>query len=451
MIPLAPRERRRAGEAAALGAALAGESLAIARAPLPPLAGATIWLVALLLATVLVLGTALPIERVVSARGRIVAQGPTIVVQPLETAVLRALHVREGDRVQAGALLATLDPTFPSADASQLERRRAFLAAEVERLEAELAGRRPVVDPAEPASVLQAEIFEHRAAEQRAVIERYDERIRASEAALARVEADAGFLRTRLALSSEIEQMRIRLEDNRTGSRLSRLIATDGRVEVARNLAAASAAATTLRHELDALRAERETAVRQWSSRIAEQLAARRLELAAVGEELAKAVRRRELVELRAPEPGIVLEVARLAPGAVLRSGERIATLVPAVSALEVEVELAAIDQPFVEPGDPARLKFDALRHLRHGTAEGRVRSVSADGFTRHLDDRPSPAVLFRARIDLERFELKDLPEAFRPIPGMPLTAEIVVGSRTPIAYFLEGALRGVVEGFREP
>jgi HlyD family type I secretion membrane fusion protein len=245
--------------------------------------------------------------------------------------------------------------------------------------------------------------------------------------------------------------MRIQLEDNRTGSRLSRLVATDARVEVARNLAAAEAAAAAARHELEALRAERDTFLRQWSARLAEELAERRVELDRTREELVKAERRRELVELRAPRAAVVLEVARLAPGAVLRSGERLATLVPAEAPLEVEVEIAAADQAYVEPGQPVRLKLDAFRHLRHGTVRGEVRTVSADAFTRHRDERPTPTAVYRARVAITAVELRDLPEGFRLVPGTPLTAEILVGSRSLLGYFLEGALGALGEGLREP
>lgn len=432
-------------------AEFSSESRAIAEAPLPAAAGLMVWLVAALLVTLVGLAALVPIERVVTARGRVVAESPPIVVQPLETAVLRSLEVREGDLVEAGARLATLDPTFPDADAGQLARRVAGLTAEVARLEAEIAGREPLGEPDDPDLRLQRLVLAHRAAEHRAALARFDERIRAGEAGLRRLEGDSSHLRTRLELVGEIERMRIRLEDNRTGSRLSRLIASDGRVEVARGLAATEAAAAASRHELEALRAERDMFLRQWSARLVEELAARRVELDRTREELTKAERRRELVELRAPEAAVVLEVARLAPGAVLGSGERLATLVPVAAPLEVEVEIAAADQAFVKPGDPVRLKLDAFRHLRHGTARGTVRTVSADAFTRHRDERPAPAAVYRARISLAALELRDLPEGFRLVPGTPLAAEIVVGSRAVLGYFLEGALGTLGEGLREP
>src|SRR5262249_3745280 len=84
------------------------------RAP-PPLARATLYcVVALMLATV---GWAAgsQVDMIVTSQGKLVTTRPNLVVQPLETSVIREIHVRAGDRVNRGELLATLDPTFSQA------------------------------------------------------------------------------------------------------------------------------------------------------------------------------------------------------------------------------------------------------------------------------------------------------------------------------------------------
>ena len=55
-----------------------------------------------------------------TARGIVVSQSPTILVQPLDTAIVRSIDVREGQRVHAGEVLARLDPTFATADLAAL-------------------------------------------------------------------------------------------------------------------------------------------------------------------------------------------------------------------------------------------------------------------------------------------------------------------------------------------
>ena len=86
----------------------------------PPRRRVVLWLMALLFAAAAI-GLALArVDIVVSANGRLVTSESEIVVQPLETSVVRGIAVRMGDRVKAGQILATLDPTFTEADEAEL-------------------------------------------------------------------------------------------------------------------------------------------------------------------------------------------------------------------------------------------------------------------------------------------------------------------------------------------
>lgn len=427
------------------------ETAEITGAPEPLAARLTLWLLASMLALGIGLAAVLPIERVVAARGRLITEAPTIVVQPLEPAIIRGIAVRAGQEVTKGQILATLDPTFSSADASRLEREATSLGAEIRRLEAELAGQ-PFA-PAGPDGYdqLQRAVWGHRQAELAAGLANFDQRIEATLATIARSEAEGKHLRRRLGLVSEIEGMRSELQQREAGSRLSTLMASDNRLEVARALAASDGAGRTAGHELAALRAEREVFVQKWRARVAEELVGRRVALDRTREELAKASRRRDLVELRAIDDAVVLQLADVSVGSVLQSGQRLMTLVPRNATLQVEADIAGADQGFIAPGDPVRIKFDALRYLEHGTAAGRVRSVSGDAFSARGDDAPARPPFYRAFVDLEPVRLRKVPADFRLVPGMPLTAEIIVGSRTILSYFVEGALKSLDEGMREP
>jgi hemolysin D len=112
-------------------------SAAIANAPIPRSARGIVWMIASMVATLIVATGLIPIDRVVTARGIVVSQSPTIVVQPLETAIVRSINVHEGQPVRAGEVLARLDPTFAAADAATLAAQVTSLEAEVSRLRAE--------------------------------------------------------------------------------------------------------------------------------------------------------------------------------------------------------------------------------------------------------------------------------------------------------------------------
>src|SRR5436190_21242273 len=135
--------RRRGGADPTLPAILEFQwpSTAIVNAPIPRSARGMVWIIASMVVLVISVMGLIPIDQVVTARGLVVSQAPTVLVQPLETAIVRSIDVREGQEVKAGALLARLDPTFAAADLATLEAQVAGLEAEVARLSAEANGK----------------------------------------------------------------------------------------------------------------------------------------------------------------------------------------------------------------------------------------------------------------------------------------------------------------------
>ena len=97
-------------------------STAIVNMPMPRLArGFTLTLTSML-AVMLILSSVIEVDRVVTAGGVVVSRSPTIVIQPLDTAIVRSIDVNPGDVVHAGQVLARLDPTFATADMGEIGR-----------------------------------------------------------------------------------------------------------------------------------------------------------------------------------------------------------------------------------------------------------------------------------------------------------------------------------------
>src|SRR5271157_5283268 len=165
-------------------------SSAIIAQKVPRAAQGTVWAIGGLLAACLTAMGLIPVDRVVTAPGKVVARVPTIVVQPLETSIVRAIEVTEGESVHAGDLLARLDSTFTAADVGASESQVSALAAEVSRLEAEAAGRPFVYAGADPNLSLQAAIYAQRQSERKLKRETYQQRIGGLQAAIERSPTD---------------------------------------------------------------------------------------------------------------------------------------------------------------------------------------------------------------------------------------------------------------------
>src|SRR5690606_17945789 len=163
-------------------------------------------------------------DEIVVAPGKLSTSQPMLVVQPLETSIIRDISVRPGDIVKKGQLLATLDPTFSSSDAGQLKSRLANLGAQVARLRADVDGLSYA--PGETASAeekMQEQLFRQRRLAYEARIADFDAQIAQSQAVIDASLTQQTALDQRLAGLREIESMRSDLAQTGNGSRLALL------------------------------------------------------------------------------------------------------------------------------------------------------------------------------------------------------------------------------------
>ena len=124
-------------------------------------------------------------------------------------------------------------------------------------------------------------------------------------------------------------------------------------------------------------------------------------------------------------------------------------TLVPINAPLVAEITLRSSDIGRLRGDDPAVVKVDAFPFQRHGALQGRLQSLAPDSQPREGESPGPPA--HRARISFDTPSLPDAPPGSRLIPGMTVTAEIQVGARRIITFFIEPLLRGFRESIREP
>ena len=401
----------------------------------------------------------IPIDKVVTATGKVVSEQPSTVVQPLETAIVRSVDVREGQAVKKGDLLARLDPTFVVADSAALRSSVASLQAEVDRLQAEATGIDYRPADSNPFTTLQKTIFTQRRAERGFKMEGYTQKINSLQSQIQRAMGDVAGYTERVKVATELESKRAELAKLQVGSLINLLAATDARLEVQRGLEAARAQAGQGARDLAAMQAERDGYDQTWRNQVIQDLTDQSRKLSDAKENLAKAERRRQLVEIRADQDSVVQNIAKVSPGSVLQSGEQLMSLTPMDAPLEIEVNVPGSDAGFVHPGNPVTIKFDSFPSTQYGDAEGTVRTVSPDSFTGDPDEKKrgvqqmpqSGTVFFRARIGIDDVRLHDTPPGFRLGPGMPVAADVRVGKRSVLSYLLARVLPVALDGMREP
>jgi hemolysin D len=423
----------------------------------------TLYTVAVLIITAVIWASLSTVDQIVTAQGKLITTHPNLVVQPLETSVVREIHVAVGDVVQRGQALATLDPTFSKADVDALRTRIAAFDAAIERLEAELNARDfTAPDPANPEDAVQARLFLQRNGYYEASLGNYDAQIASLQAKLQTNKSEEALTAQRLETLRSIEAMRSELMDRETGSRLNFLLSRASRLEVEDSLSHMRGDQVDLTHKLGKTRAERQVFIEDFRRTALQDLVDTLAKRNAAAEDLKKAELRQQLVVLTTPVDAVVLEIAHRSIGSVVREAETLFSLVPRDAPLQAEVNVDSKDIGEVAVGQPVRLKFEAFPFQKYGTASGVVRVISQDSFTPEAggdtaghaprEEAGHPAKPFyRVLVDLTDMRLRGLPEQFQMLPGMTLTAEMKVGSRRVISYFLYPLLRGLDESIREP
>jgi len=417
----------------------------------PWIARATLYVLVAALATAGIWTALAKVDRIVVAPGKLVTTASTIVVQPLETSVVRSLAAHVGDVVRNGQTLATLDPTFSEADAGQLQGKIRSLAAQIERLECELDERPYAPKNVDDEARLQSAIWDRRTEQNKAKLASYNQQIRHVEAEIATKNADRTALETRLAVAKELESMRNFLMQRAIGSKINYLDAKGQRLQIEREMELASNNVTELDQESERYKAEKAAYLAEFRQKTAEELVQARRDHDAAVKQLEKAARRNAVTVLTAPEDAIVLEVAQRSVGSVMKEAEALYTLVPLDSPLEAEVSVEGLDVGHVETGADAKLKLEAWPFQKHGTLAGKVRTLSDDTFTPDPKKDAQQRPYYKARVEVTATDLRDVPRSFRLIPGMAVTAEIKAGDRTILSYFLYPLLRGLDESIREP
>ncbi len=429
----------------------------IERRPLPPTARATLYVLVTMVIVFVLWASLFQVDRVVVAHGRLVTTVPNIVVQPIETSVIQSINVRVGQVVKKGQALATLDSTFASADQAELQSHIESLDNQSARLQAELAGKAPQLNGKGDAdSKLEGQLSSERQANYRAQTQKMTETIATLRAQIDTNQGDQQVLTARVKSLQEIENMQEKLVAQNFGARAQLLQARDKRLEVERDLTLSKNHEQELKRQLAAAEADKSAFELSWKQKMLEDLLATSHDRETQEEQLLKANRRHNLITLIAPADGVVLDIAKLSQGSVIREAETLFTLVPTNTELESEVQIDSIDTGYVKIGDTVRLKIDAFPFQKHGAMTGTIKTISEDAFRR--DNQGNPSLLaqgtdafYLGRVGLGSEKLKNLPPQAKLLPGMTLSAEIVVGKRSVMSYLLWPLHKTVDESIDEP
>jgi hemolysin D len=213
--------------------------------------------------------------------------------------------------------------------------------------------------------------------------------------------------------------------------------------------------------QLASVQAQSDSFDQQFKAQTSTQLATALNNLAQAQQDLTKAKLNNDLVELTAPQDAVVQSIAQVSQGSVLQPGQQLMDLAPVNSPFTVEADIAATESGYVQQGDKVVIKFATLDPSLYGTAKGTVTSISAESFNPQdqqstaLNGPPLPGgpqtLYYKAQISLDVLNLHNVPAGFRLVPGMPVEADVVVGKRSILGFFLSKLAPIAYNSMHEP
>lgn len=410
---------------------------------------ASIVVTVLLLVAALVWTAFTEVNEVAIAQGEVVPTGSIVDVQHIEGGIVSQLNVRNGDHVEKGQSLLSLDPVNAESELHQMLSRRVSLQLQGERLSALIENRPPqylqVSEEYRSLLARQHTIYDAQRRSYRSEVAVIDSQIQQRRDELRRQRNKVNSLQKELSIHEE--QVWIREASVVKGSvSKSELLAARARVAESENelLQAKDSSKVASAALREAQQRRRDVAAR-FHRDIELEAGGVASELAEVESTLIRLQARDARQSIVAPVAGIVQGMSIANSDAVIAAGQVIMQIVPVDKELLVEARILPQDIGHVHNGQQAKLKFVSYDYSRFGTLDGTLRQISASTY---LDEENQP--YYRAEIAIDKNYLGRQSGELDILPGMTLTADIQTGQKTLLEYLLRPVTRGFDNAFRE-
>lgn len=352
------------------------------------------------------------IDEITKGTATVIASSRIQYIQAVDGGVLDKLMVKEGDRVERGQVLATLDTIRFQASYNELGARVAALKAQIVRLRAEITGSSELVFPAE------LNTFTEITDVQRAL-----------------------FRQRKKSLEEELRTLQVAVDLANEDAILVRQLGKEGDVSRSEQI--------RVERALNDARAQFINRKNKFFQEVSAELAKLEDDLAQNQE--VKTQRGKILIDsvFRAATPGIVKNVRFTTPGAVLRGGDELMQIVPVDDELILEAKIRPVDIAYVKLGLPANIKFDSFDHTIYGSVHGSVSYISPD--TLKEEGRNMDQTYYRVYLVIRGNPVQShTGRQLEILPGMTAQVDIRTGSRTVMDYLLKPLKKTLTESMGE-
>ncbi|WP_417466245.1 HlyD family type I secretion periplasmic adaptor subunit [Kordiimonas sp.] len=331
-----------------------------------------------------------PLGGAVIATGRVVAENHNRVIQHLEGGILSEVVVREGQRIEAGEVLARLDSSRIVPQLENAELQRAVLLVQLARRRAEIEGRDtlslPEFSPELMANQRLKETIESQTSEFYALNDLMHSQIKILdnkiEALKDDIEGQQAVIKAREKqdelLAMELRDFKDLLEKGlvqrtRVFSTERELAAVRANTEISKlNIEKSRNDIVSTEAEKSQVRLERLKQAEGVSVELQKDINTLDSQIAQLRDVLERTV-------IRSPAPGLVFRIARKTPGAVIKAGDPIMEIVPELEEFRVEANVQVRDIEDVYVGQDVEMRLLSVKSRSTPPVKGKITYVSSD------------------------------------------------------------------------
>lgn len=383
--------------------------------PLNPLGRTMFWtLMTLILFTALWLffGKA---DIVVSARGKIIPDGEIKIIQPLETGVIKKILVKEGDFVKKGQVLMEIDSSTTEPQLESTKANLAYINLERQRLKATTNG-------GSFGSVNSNSAQTQKGLYQSSMSD-LNNQLQAKNMEMRGIDEEISNYRSQLSLN---------LAKERRMNNVADIIAKNDLEKVRSENMEYRSKIQELNHRKAGIQKEADYIRSNFKTQNFNELADRDKQANELSASIKETEFRKQQQNLISPVDGYVNTLLVHTPGGVVTPAQKLVSVVPIESPLVVKATVMNKDIGFIKEGMPVLVKIDTFDFQKYGMINGTVKKVSKDSVE---DQRLGPIydVYVTPLNKTLMVEGKETPIS----TGMSLTAEIKVGKRRIIEFFI--------------
>jgi hemolysin D len=434
--------------------------LSIQESPPARLPRAVMYTVGVLFVILLVWAIFGKLDIIASAEGHLVPETYIKIVQPSDAGIVQEILVKEGEQVKQGQVLMRMDTQLARADEKTIANDLALRSLQLRRIDAELAGKALIKksdDPNDLFHQIESQYHDHRRSYT-------DAREQAHEALIkSQHEYDsAQEVLTKLQqITPILKQQADSYADMGKDGYVPQMTVLDKQrdyLEKSQDLLAQQATLASLEAAIHQAKKQIDQITSKYRSDLQNERVDAEGQYRKLKQDWVKQEHKSALLELKAPQSGIVKEIATHTIGTVVSPGTVLLSIVPENEPLVAEIMIRNDDVGFVYPHQRVKVKLAPYPFAKYGMLDGEVTRIQADSASdtqsqtkdESKGKSQTPPSVYKAIISLGSQVLESEGKQLKLMPGMQVVAEINQGSRSVMKYLLSPVSKTLDESGHE-